>query len=358
MKQLLAAKVGALVGLSLSFLVTRALTRPNEISLENVEACAASAEIEASASLEYDAQDRTRNGILSVSFSPDGKWLAASGYRLENNGGLSLWETKTQRFRNLYSSPAMTAVSFSPDGKKIAMALGLSLYLYDKETEQTRHIGTTKQQILSVSYAPNGKWIATGDRSGEVYAWDVKTRASKYLGKSAQGDTDTVVFSPDSRFVASGGDDVTLHLWDVETGKGRSVHTHPRNGELFAIAFSPNGELIVSGSTTDLDSPCLINLKTGDKHCSGRNRGALPYAASFSPDGKTFAVAWSDGAATLHNAKDARVVSTIQSKVALYSVAFSPNGKTLATAGNAGFVQFWDPKTAKEIKPSAFEVEP
>lgn len=54
-------------------------------------------------------------------------------------------------------------------------------------------------------------------------------------------------WDPTSRYIATASDDFTLILWNADTGellKSLKGHTH----HVFCCAFSPNGNMLVSGS--------------------------------------------------------------------------------------------------------------
>ncbi|MBI2264491.1 MAG: protein kinase [Armatimonadetes bacterium] len=70
--------------------------------------------------------------------------------------------------------------------------------------------------VLSVSFSPNGKKLASGSRDGTVIIWDVAGGSAE---KTFMGHTDgvsSVSFSPDGKRLASGSDDKTVIIWDVE----------------------------------------------------------------------------------------------------------------------------------------------
>ncbi len=57
----------------------------------------------------------------------------------------------------------------------------------------------------------------------------------------------SVAFSPDGRFLASGSSDPTIKLWEVATGKEVATLTG-HEGSVMAVAFSPTMPLLASGS--------------------------------------------------------------------------------------------------------------
>ncbi|HMF15480.1 MAG TPA: hypothetical protein VKE94_24370, partial [Gemmataceae bacterium] len=54
-------------------------------------------------------------------------------------------------------------------------------------------------------------------------------------------------FSPDGRFLATASEDQTVRVWDVKTGK-EVVPSRGHRAAVFSVAFSPDGNRLVSGS--------------------------------------------------------------------------------------------------------------
>ena len=151
----------------------------------------------------------------------------------------------------------------------------------------------------------------------------------------------TVEFSPlYASLFASAGDDHTIKLWNLQNDTVTTFRGH--TGQVNAVAFSPDGQLLASGGddwTFKLwNIPQQQHIVTLE-HITDRSRSQVK-DITFSPDGQLLATAGRH--VKLWDVNNQTEIATLQHDDWVFAVAFSPNGERLATGDNKGTVQIWD----------------
>ena len=117
-------------------------------------------------------------------------------------------------------------------------------------------------------------------------------------------------------------------------------------GGIISVAFSPNGELLAAGTTTD--EIRLWHAKSGKLLLTCYGHSDWVFSVSFSPDSTTLASGSQDQTVRLWNTHTGQLLMTLQGHTnRVRSVAFSPDGTTLASGSEDQTIRFWNTHTGQ-----------
>ena len=69
--------------------------------------------------------------------------------------------------------------------------------------------------VMSVVFSPNGKYICSGSVDNTVRLWNVDTGENIRTLKGHTNYVKSVSFCPDGKYICSGSDDKTVRLWEI-----------------------------------------------------------------------------------------------------------------------------------------------
>ncbi len=160
------------------------------------------------------------------------------------------------------------------------------------------------------------------------------------------GEIFSLAYSPNGKFLASGSGDRTIHVWEQESGRLRYVlkgHT----GNVRALSFSPDHRYLASGGSDRTSR--IWDLQTGQEIQSFSIRFGNIRAIGFSPDGSTLATVGDGGSLYLWDWKAGKPQRAMKSGFdIMFAVAFSPDGRQLVTGNSDTLVHVWDAASGRQ----------
>lgn len=290
------------------------------------------------------------DGVMSVSYSPDGKYLAAGSYE-----ELHLYDTQNYELIKKVAIPAGDVKSFAwhpqkpqlavgyyqdwalysiPDlkptvlpGKPLGYVTGVAFHpegqwiVGSTEGEKIHQVSLPDQKLIrtleghgypvhGVAVSSDGKYLASvaGDenrvtRPGEVKLWNAESGELLADLVDHERAAFTATFSKDGKFLLTGGLDEKVNVYDVATQKALGFYAgqaRPVN----SVIMIDNGMIAISGGGGRAKGKNDVSLwlrESGDEIGRIEAHEDKVNSVSLHPDGKTLAVGSSDETLSVWN---------------------------------------------------------
>jgi WD40 repeat protein len=205
--------------------------------------------------------DKLSAAVNQLTFSPDGRLLAAAGVQHTSGNGpplgpAAVWQTATGKrlWKRVNRQGPADAVAFSRDGKRLALSLELGFtgavdQIVDPTTGRIERLikplgGSASQ---SLAFSPDGT-LATGSWAGIVQRWDVSN--GKQLGHpllAMPAPVASISFDPTGNaFATGGGSGGFVKLWDAHTLQQLGSAFPGETGMWANAQFTPDGSQLVA----------------------------------------------------------------------------------------------------------------
>lgn len=324
--------------------------------------------------------------IISLAYSPDGRWLAAgSGFR---DSVVRLWDLRDgPRVYSLRGHAGwVRSVTFSKDSRFLASASSdQSARIWDVQSKsELRILRGHQSQLFSVDFGPDGDLLVTGAKLGEAKLWslagqpgggerrnlppltlpDLSRDHRWFAGVSPAGrvvwggvsepsvvhelpaaGTNGLVarFSPDAGWLAVGGRRGEVELHSRTTGERRiapAVHRHP----IRILWFTHLGGGLVSMDESG-HGVCWTDDLRSTREWQLPPECALVYLALEPVRGFLIADMRGQGR-RVYRLSDGGVEAALNGGgIGPTAAALSPDGKLLAISDDDGTVEVWDVRT-------------
>lgn len=308
-------------------------------------------------------------GAISVAYSPNGNYLAAS----QSQGNVTIYSINNSTGSLVFSSSADTnltspgATGWSPNG--------LFGAVIDQDVAQVRAFtindstgvwapGTITSLGAGIggglAYSPDSRFVAIATENNAnqglgIYSVNQSTGTLTLLAHYATGaNSFGVAYSPNGEFIAatSEADGVFLFSVDSATGLLTSVVGSPFTDTLDSpgsVAYSPDSQFAavanLGNATVSVfavnEEGLFVNTVPGSPYATG---GANPGPVAYSPDGTFAAVGTGTNEIAVYSVNQVTGVFTpltgspfsLASSIDIISLQFSPNSTFIAAVGLQG----------------------
>jgi len=182
--------------------------------------------------------------VENINFTPDSK-----GFYARCNSGKSIMYSDLNTAKEVIKADErITSIDLSPDGTKLTGAgIDGNLYVWDIRnnfSSSKYQILKDQEDIMAVSFMPDGRGIVIGDEHGIVRIFDSGVVRRVLSGHTSQ--IEQIKFSFSGQFMATASKDGSVRLWNL-----KQLNEQPQvlsdHDWVWSVAFTPDDEQLMAG---------------------------------------------------------------------------------------------------------------
>jgi WD40 repeat protein len=252
----------------------------------------------------------------------------------------------------------MSAIEFSPDGNTIATAGCISgggssvecgrgfIYFWDvNNLEKTHSFEIPNEDITSIKFSHDGKFLASSSYRGILRMWDVASGEPIILARIFPSVRDQE-FLPEGETLVLGFEK-KISIWDMEKDNISNINL---SCDLSELTKSSDGKFLAS-SCHFRNHINIWDLETGELIDTLEGHNDWVRNIEFSPDGEMLASGSNDGTVKLWDPIKGNLIKTLQEgSEMIFQVTFSPDGSKLASSSSDNRIKVWDFESGEIIE--------